>query len=98
VDPFVNYVEEMENPRTIRRYEWQGISRSVQSLCGTKDLKWLDLGCGLGGLVRYAQQAQFADVYGSDDGWAADWAGANGIPILDRTPADHEGTLMSSPR
>jgi SAM-dependent methyltransferase len=93
-DTFVNYVDEMENPHTIRAYEWQGITRSVQALCGTKDLKWLDFGCGLGGLVRYAKHAGFGDVYGFDDGWAAEWAGQNGIPFLRRDElAVHEGTF-----
>ena len=35
-DSFVNYLEEMGNPDTIRAYEWRGITRAVESLCHTR--------------------------------------------------------------
>jgi SAM-dependent methyltransferase len=83
-DPLVNYIAEMENPRSIRRYEWQGIARAVHTLTGSKDVKWLDFGCGLGGLVRFAKSAGYQNVCGFDEGWSAGWASRNGIPVLDR--------------
>lgn len=82
-DSFVNYVEEMGNPRTIRAYEWRGITRAVQSLCDRQDARWLDFGCGLGGLVHYARANGFPNVYGYDQGWGADWARDHGIELLD---------------
>lgn len=82
-DSFVNYIEEMDNPETIRAYEWRGISRAVESLCGSKEVRWLDFGCGLGGLVRYARAHGFPEVYGYDQGWGADWAREHGTPMLD---------------
>ena len=82
-DSFVNYLEEMGNPRTIRAYEWRGIARAVESLCGRRTVKWLDFGCGLGGLVRYARAHGLLNVYGYDQGWGADWALEHGVELLD---------------
>jgi SAM-dependent methyltransferase len=93
-DPFVNYLDDMENPDTIRLYEWQGIARAVEAVVGSKDIKWLDFGCGLGGLVRHARAAGFHDVYGFDEGWGAEWALEHGIDLLDTDAlAMHEGTF-----
>ena len=82
-DSFVNYIEEMGNPDTIRVYEWRGITRAVQSLCHSRAVRWLDFGCGLGGLVHYARTHGFPNVYGYDQGWGADWAREHGIELLD---------------
>lgn len=82
-DSFVNYTEEMGNTDTIRAYEWRGITRAVQSLCDGKAVRWLDFGCGLGGLVRYARAHGFTSISGYDQGWGADWAREHGIPLLD---------------
>lgn len=82
-DSFVNYLEEMGNPDTIRTYEWRGITRAVQSLCDRPTARWLDFGCGLGGLVRYARAHGFRNVYGYERGWSADWAREHGIELLD---------------
>ncbi len=93
-DSFINYIEEMENPRTVRAYEWRGISRLVEQLCAGKDIKWLDFGCGLGGLVRHAQHNGFGEVHGYDEGWGADWAREHGIDVLDDEGLnEHEGTF-----
>jgi SAM-dependent methyltransferase len=82
-DAFVNYLEEMGNADTIREYEWRGITRAVQSLCDRPTVRWLDFGCGLGGLVRYARAHGFPHVYGYDQGWGADWARGHGVQLLD---------------
>jgi SAM-dependent methyltransferase len=82
-DSFVNYTQEMGDPTTIRTYEWRGITRAVQSLCGSKEARWLDFGCGLGGLVHYARAHGFPHVFGYDQGWGADWARDHGVPLLD---------------
>ena len=82
-DSFVNYLEEMGNPGTIREYEWRGITRAVESLCAARSVRWLDFGCGLGGLVRYARAHGFPNVYGYDQGWSAEWAREHGVELLD---------------
>lgn len=93
-DSFVKYIEEMGNPDTIRVYEWRGITRAVQSLCDTNSVKWLDFGCGLGGLVGYARAHGFPNVYGYDQGWGADWAREHGTPLLDQEQLrEHVGTF-----
>jgi SAM-dependent methyltransferase len=93
-DSFVNYIEEMGNPDTIRVYEWRGITRAVRSLCDGPTVRWLDFGCGLGGLVRHARAHGFADVYGYDQGWGADWAREHGIELLDEQQLrDSAGTF-----
>lgn len=93
-DTFVNYIDEMENPRTVREYEWRGITRSVRGLCGSANVKWLDFGCGLGGLVRHAKKAGFENIYGFDEGYSAQWAADAGMPLLDKDAlAEHAGTF-----
>jgi SAM-dependent methyltransferase len=82
-DSFVNYLQEMGDADTIRAYEWRGITRAVQSLCDGKAIRWLDFGCGLGGLVRYARAHGLPNVYGYDQGWGAAWARNHGIELLD---------------
>src|SRR5262249_35004900 len=54
-DPWIDYVFELEAPeRTVRIYEWEGILKAVDSCIGARsEARWLDFGCGNGGLVRY---------------------------------------------
>lgn len=93
-DPLVDYVGEMANPRTVREYEWRGVTRAVSSLTSGRAVNWLDYGCGLGGLVRHARAAGHSAAYGFDEGWSAEWAAAHGIPVLDRDGlAEHDGTF-----
>jgi SAM-dependent methyltransferase len=80
-DSFVDYLSEMDNPNTIREYEWRGIVRAVVTLAGRRDVRWLDFGCGLGGLVRHAR-ANGMEVEGYDDGFSADWMRREGLPVL----------------
>ncbi|HYD84640.1 MAG TPA: class I SAM-dependent methyltransferase [Opitutus sp.] len=93
-DPSVDYAYEFENPqRTVRRYEWRGLVRSIASL-QPAPAKWLDYGCGTGGLVRYARENSRYDMYGFDTGAWAERARASGLPIF--SPAElplHEGTF-----
>jgi cyclopropane fatty-acyl-phospholipid synthase-like methyltransferase len=81
-DTFVDYIAEMGNPDSIREYEWRGIVRAVEQLTAARDIKWLDYGCGLGGLVRYARAHGFNDVFGYDDGFSAQWMADHDIPSL----------------
>lgn len=83
-DPLVDYRFELAEPeRTIRRYEWRGVTQLVERLLGALDgVRWLDFGCGNGGLVRYALEKSRADVYGFEEGSIAASARGLGIPIL----------------
>jgi SAM-dependent methyltransferase len=85
-DPLVDYHFELSDPSsTIRRYEWQGIGAVVDGLLGGPDpsRRWLDYGCGNGGLVRYLRRAGRADATGFDSGAIVAEARGLGIPILD---------------
>ena len=92
-DKMVDYIGEMNNPKTIREYEWRGIVRAVTRLAGREPLKWLDYGCGLGGLVRYARARGVVDVHGYDDGFSARWMRDHSIPSL---TADELGELSGT--
>ena len=67
-DPLVNFVYEIENPsRTIRRYEYAGIVRIVDGIKPlTPRTRWLDFGCGPGGLVRFVRQLGAVEIVGFD--------------------------------
>ena len=84
-DPLVDYEFELMHPRrTIRAYEWHGVARCVERLKGRlRDLRWLDFGCGNGGLVRYLNANAGAAAIGYEQGHIAARARAAGIPILD---------------
>jgi SAM-dependent methyltransferase len=83
-DPLVNYAYELDHPdETVRIYEWRGIVTLLRQRVGNlADKRWLDYGCGAGGLVRYAKQKAGADCVGFDTGGFTDRARARGIPIL----------------
>jgi SAM-dependent methyltransferase len=83
-DPLVDYRFELEHPqRSVRRYEWRGVTRLVSGLRGGLDrARWLDFGCGNGGLVRYVRDHSTASAWGFEEGSIADDARRLGIPIL----------------
>jgi cyclopropane fatty-acyl-phospholipid synthase-like methyltransferase len=82
-DALVHYHAEMTDPRTIRQLEWSGIEELVGQLVELKPTtSWLDMGCGLGGLVRHLRARGYSDVHGFDEGYGSTWADAQGIPIL----------------
>jgi SAM-dependent methyltransferase len=88
-DPLVDYLFELEHPeRTVRRLEWSGLFRMVEALAGPMaGRRWLDFGCGNGGLVRVAR-TRGIDAVGFEEGWIAGRARAAGIPILRRDELD----------
>jgi SAM-dependent methyltransferase len=91
-DPAVDYIGEVENPRrTIRRYEWRGI---IEIVSGLTDLgpatRWLDYGCGTGGLVRYAHAYGIPGAIGFEEGWNSKRLSDRGIPHL--TPQSIDST------
>ncbi|MBF0504456.1 MAG: class I SAM-dependent methyltransferase [Candidatus Omnitrophica bacterium] len=80
-DPTVDYVYELENPlRTIRGYEWKGIFSIYKELVSGNG-RWLDYGCGGGGLVRFAVE-NGVDAIGCEEGWIAQRGQMLGIPII----------------
>jgi SAM-dependent methyltransferase len=83
-DPLVNYIEEIEHrDSTIRRYEWRGIYRVVSSLVPTgASTRWLDYGCGMGGLVEFVQAQGVGQASGFDQGWCLSHLAERGIPHL----------------
>lgn len=85
-DPHVDYVFELEKPdHTIRVYEWIGILKLVRSLYPKPvgpSLRWLDYGCGNGGLVRFIRSTTGCEIIGYDEGWIVEKAIEAGIPIV----------------
>jgi len=83
-DPFVDYRYEFDHPDlTVRRYEWQGIVSVVRALVPlTPATRWMDYGCGHGGLVRGLRAAGYGEVYGFDTGSMADTARRAGLPVV----------------
>lgn len=83
-DKLVNYSFELENAaKTIRTFEWRGIQKIVGSLVPLDpNTRWLDYGCGSGGLVRYLRTKNIqADGY--EQSPIVPIARKMGIPILD---------------
>ena len=82
-DPLVDYEFELEHPvQTIRRLEWSGIKRAIGDLKSLgPGTKWLDYGCGNGGLVRHLR-ATNVDAIGYEQGAIAEKARGFGIPIF----------------
>jgi SAM-dependent methyltransferase len=91
VDPSVDYVFELEAPeKTVRFYEWAGFTNMIGSLMPlNRKTRWLDYGCGNGGLVRYLRQRGFADAFGFDRGWIVGQSRKLGIPILNERELSH---------
>jgi 2-polyprenyl-3-methyl-5-hydroxy-6-metoxy-1,4-benzoquinol methylase len=80
-DPTIDYLYELENSElTIRNYEWKGIVSIFNKLV-PQGGRWLDFGCGAGGLVAFAKQHE-TDIVGFDEGWGAQAGRLKNIPIL----------------
>jgi SAM-dependent methyltransferase len=95
-DPCVDYHFELEHPdETVRRYEWRGIEAVVRRIFGNLNgARWLDYGCGNGGLVRYLRTRDI-DAVGFDEGAIVPLARAKGIPILPDVDKEAEAGRMS---
>ena len=92
-DPSVDYQFELDHPESsVRRYEWEGIARVVGSLVGAPraERRWLDYGCGNGGLVRFLRDRHLADACGFEEGSIAVRARDLGIPILGAEEMDEK--------
>jgi 2-polyprenyl-3-methyl-5-hydroxy-6-metoxy-1,4-benzoquinol methylase len=90
-DPMVDYVGELSEVRTLRVLEWRALEGLVSTLVPlSPTTRWLDLGCGVGGLVRHLRSRGLDGVIGSDEGWGADVAKAAGLPVLDTGQLDQQ--------
>jgi len=94
VDPSVDYLFELEAPqKTVRFYEWKGVTDMIGCLAPLdRKTRWLDYGCGNGGLVRHLRRYGVADAVGFDSGWIAGHSRQLGIPLLTESElSDHSG-------
>jgi SAM-dependent methyltransferase len=88
-DPTVDYVSEMQDRHTVRTYEWRGVLRAVDELTPVQaGTRWLDYGCGLGGLVRWVREHRGCEISGFDEGYAAQSLAEARIPHLSRADLD----------
>jgi SAM-dependent methyltransferase len=86
-DPLVDYRFELDHPsRSVRSYEWEGIESVIDGLAADlgPSRRWLDYGCGNGGLVRHLREGGSAEAFGFEEGSVAEEARARGIPIVAR--------------
>ena len=83
-DQSIDYIYEFEHHQsTVRNYEWQGIAEIASHfLKNLEGKKWLDYGCGTGGLLRYGEHNHQLEMFGFDQGWAVERAQAAGMKIL----------------
>jgi SAM-dependent methyltransferase len=83
-DPLVDYTGEVKDvTRTIRVYEWRGIARVVAALTALESgTRWLDFGCGTGGLVRHIRNTVGAEAWGFEQGEAERLAASAGTPLI----------------
>jgi len=83
-DPLVDYDYEARHPeRTVRWYEWRGVASRVAALAPLdRSTRWLDAGCGTGGLVRHLREHVGCDAVGLEEGWALERLRAAGIPAV----------------
>jgi SAM-dependent methyltransferase len=86
----VDYVYEYLHPeQTIRTFEWRGVCQIVCHLASLKqESKWLDFGCGTGGLVAYARDRGWNEVVGYEQGEAR--LHCVNVPLLDDAALEAE--------
>lgn len=85
-DPYVNFVFEAEHPATtIRVYEWRGILQCIRSLVPLHaNSRWLDFGCGQGGLLQYSNSHVPAHYFGFEEGWIDNQVATTGFTLIRR--------------
>jgi SAM-dependent methyltransferase len=81
-DPLIDYVYEAQHPdTTIRRHEWRGILKVVSTMAAIgPGTRWLDYGCGTGGLVSYLHQQGLSQAIGFEPGWSGRLQRESGRP------------------
>jgi SAM-dependent methyltransferase len=89
-DPMVDYAFEAANPgRTVRAYEWRGIVDRVAALAPLDaSTRWLDAGCGTGGLVRHLRATVGCEAVGLEEGTALERLRAAGVPAVGEDELD----------
>ena len=89
-DPLVDYAFEAANPdRTVRAYEWRGIAARVADLAPLDArTRWLDAGCGTGGLVRHLRERVGCQAVGLEEGWALERLREAGVPVVGEEDLD----------
>ena len=81
----IAYEAAVRDDDAVQRYEWRAVLDILTALLDLNSgTRWLDFGCGLGGLVRYARERGF-DVVGFDEGYAAERLRSDGIPTIERS-------------
>ncbi len=84
-DPGIDYAFELAHAQhSVRRIEYQGLLELARHLKGGDPLRWLDYGCGHGGLVNYVRERTDITMHGFEEGVIATQARAQGVPILTR--------------
>jgi SAM-dependent methyltransferase len=88
-DTKLNYVSEVVHPAlTVRRYEWRGVLNRVTTLAPmSASTRWLDYGCGTGGLVQYLC-SHGVDTIGFEQGWCTGLLRKQGTPTIDERDFD----------
>lgn len=92
-DPLIDYAFDLSSPdSTAHVYEWRGVLSAVKSLVAiTSATRWLDFGCGAGGLVGHLRNAG-VNAIGLEDGAIADRARSCGVPVMRSTEIpEHRG-------
>lgn len=85
--------EACESDGTVRHYEWRGVERVARHFLPNGG-KWIDYGCGSGGLVGFAKAKGRFQVMGYDAGAPAERARWKGLPILCESELEqHAGTF-----
>jgi SAM-dependent methyltransferase len=84
-DPLVDYVTELDRPGSaLRQYEWRGVHERVRSLIElAPGARWLDYGCGTGGLVRHLRAGGAYDAVGFEQGWSVPRLREHRIPFVE---------------
>jgi 2-polyprenyl-3-methyl-5-hydroxy-6-metoxy-1,4-benzoquinol methylase len=92
LDPDLD-LERQESAKSIRSYEWRGVERVARHFFPDGG-KWIDYGCGTGGLVKFVSAKGRFQMMGYDKGLWADHARAEGLPILREDELEqHAGTF-----
>jgi SAM-dependent methyltransferase len=93
-DPYIDYIYESQHPgTTIRTYEWRGILANIRGLTNVGPAtRWLDFGCGQGGLLTYCASRAEADYCGFEEGWLGAEASRLRFPVIRHSEllAQHE--------
>jgi hypothetical protein len=87
-DDMINHEQEFNHPlMSHRKAEFEAWSRIVHHEHPQR-LRWLDIGCGCGSLVRHVHRLGQDEIFGSDTGVWAEKAREAGLPIIPEEQLD----------